>query len=71
MKTLLLLIFAVVAALAVWAFGIGVAFVVGGIVTKVFRASDVGLALFILGSIAWTIWLAVRMFGGLVRAYRS
>lgn len=71
MKTLLLLIVALAAGVLIIGFGIGVAFLVGGFVTTVFRASDTGLAIFILGSIAWVVWLAAKFFGGLVRAYRS
>jgi hypothetical protein len=71
MKTLLLLILAFAVVVLVWGFGVGVCFVVGGFITTVFHASDTGLALFILASIAWTVWLTAKLFGGLVRAYRS
>lgn len=71
MKTLLLLIILIVVGAGILAFGIGVSFVIGGFVTTVFHASDAGLALFILGSIAWIVWLASKMLGGLARACRS
>lgn len=71
MKTLLLLILGFVILAAVWAFGVGVCFAAGGIVTKLFHASDTGLALFILSTIAWTIWLLKTVWRDLQLAGRG
>lgn len=54
MKWLLLL-------LVLWAAGVAGCFCIGGFVTVFFHASDAGLGLFILASIAWTTWLAVQV----------
>lgn len=70
MKTMLLLILLLTVA-GTWAFGVGVAFLIGGAVTTIFRATDAGLLLFIGLAIAWSIWFAMNAWRAATAAVRG
>lgn len=64
MKTLLLLILLI----AVWGAGVAGCFLGGGFITTVLHASDAGLILFVISSVAWTAWLGVQISNGIKRS---
>lgn len=70
MKTLLLLVL-LLAVGGTWAFGVGVAFLIGGAVTTIFKATDAGLLLFIGLAIAWSIWFAMNAWRVAASAVRG
>lgn len=64
MRSLLLLILMI----ALWGAGVAGCFLAGGVVTFFFRASDLGLILFVIASVAWTAWLGVQISNGIKRS---
>jgi hypothetical protein len=70
MKTMLLLIL-LLAVCGTWAFGVGVAFLIGGAVTKIFNTTDGGLLLFIGLAIAWSVWFAANAWRAAVGAVKG
>lgn len=70
MKTMLLLIL-LLAVAGTWAFGVGVAFLIGGAVTMIFKVTDAGILTFVGLSIAWSIWFAMNAWRVAASAVRG
>lgn len=68
---LIVLVLMLVAVVGCWAFGVFVAFCVGGFVTTTFHATDGGLLTFICLALAWSVYYAMNVWRGVAKAFKG